>query len=108
MKKRSCFNFQCVVAAHKLQVVLPALAGCHPTALAAVQSAREAIDRARHERALRDIELWSTMYEQPESSNGAEEITCGICLCDIDQGESVRKLNCPGAHVFHRLVVCLA
>ncbi len=88
------------------QVALPALAACDAAAAAAVQRAKEAIELERHERALRDVEVWSTMYEQHALAEGAEEVTCGICLCEIEEGEVVRRLKCPGAHVFHRLLQC--
>ena len=39
--------------------VSPALTACDASAAAAIQQAREAIERMRHDRTLRDIELWS-------------------------------------------------
>ena len=88
------------------QVALPALAACDAAAAAAVQRAKEAIEVERHERAVREVEVWSTLYEQQAPVEGGEEVTCGICLCEIEEGEVVRRLKCPGGHVFHRWLQC--
>ncbi len=42
------------------QHVVPALSACDALAAAAVQQAREEVERIRRERTLRDIESWST------------------------------------------------
>jgi hypothetical protein len=42
-------------------LVIPALTSCDASAAAAIQQAREAIERLRHDRTLRDIELWSAV-----------------------------------------------
>lgn len=40
----------------------------------------------------------ATVYE-------GEEIPCGICLLNIEEGQMVKRLNCPENHVYH--VACI-
>jgi hypothetical protein len=48
-----------VLLSSEEQHAMPVLVASDPTAAAAVELARTAIDRMRREKTLRDIELWS-------------------------------------------------
>jgi hypothetical protein len=87
-------------------VLIPALSACDESAAEAVEQARVSVERLRRERTERDIESWSTLpsltapavflsflnayvgalYDQPVLAEGEEEVTCGICLSDVEPG----------------------
>jgi hypothetical protein len=40
-----------------------------------------------------------TLYDQPALADGAEEVTCGICLSDIEAGETLAYTAPPKKEV---------
>ncbi|KAK1277285.1 E3 ubiquitin-protein ligase RHA2A [Acorus gramineus] len=47
-------------------------------------------------------QLGVTLYKRASNDEG-EVVQCVVCLCEMEEGDEIRKLNCE--HLFHR--VCL-